>query len=411
MGAETAAYVRLLVPALVGWVAWAVARAPYQERPNRLLASFLLAIAVEFLLETVWLLFQPVRSVGAARWAQFLLGLVDPPLLLAYALTFPRPSPRWRPWAYAAACAAVAAVLATALAVGHDRDLNFSSRAWGAAHLAAVGGAYLAAFLHLLRRFLGEPRRFLARQLAFVAVGTGFVALSRTAAAFQPGGLQLAGSHLEMAGRGAVLVLAAYAALVVVAWRWGRAALRSPVPLMAALGGLLAAFLGTWAALAQASPAGFSLFYALRWVFFALLVGAGILRHQIFDVPAETWNGLSYLAAAVAGVLTSAALDHALGAGAPAAGAAPRLAALAAGVAVLATAYPLLKALGRRLRRGRPAAPRRILLELYEATLEYAIAPGPPRTGAERQLAETLRELFEVSAEEHERVLARLRGG
>lgn len=404
--AAAAAYFRLLVPALVGWVAWAVACAPYQERSNRLLASFLLVIAVEFLLESVWILFEPV---GAARWAQFLLGLVDPPLLLAYALTFPRPPPRWRTWAYAAACAAAAAPLAVALAAGHDAFLNYTSRGWAAAHLAAVDGAYLAAFLVLLRRFLGEPRRFLARQLAFVAVGAGFVALSRTAAAFLPGGLQLQGSRLEMVGDGAILVLAAYAALVLVAWLWGRTALRSPARLMAALGSLLGAFLATWAALAVASPDGFSLFFALRWVFFALVVGAGILRHQLFDVTAETWNGLSYLAAAVAGVLASALLGNALGAG-PSSGAARGLAALAAGVAVLATAYPLLKALVRRLRLGRPETPRRILLELYEATLEYAIADGPPRTGAERQLAETLRELFEVSAEEHERVLSRLQG-
>lgn len=407
MGAETAAYLRLLVPALVGWVAWAIARAPYQERPNRLLASFLLVIAVEFLLESVWILFEPVDGV---RWAQFLLGLADPPLLLAYALTFPRPSARWRPGAFVGACCAVAAAFAAALAAGHDGDLNFAARGWSAAHMLVVDAAYLAAFLVLLRRFLDEPRRFLARQLSFVALGAGFVALSRAGAAFLPGGPGVAGSNLAAVAQGALLVVAAYAVLVLLAWRWERAALRSPVPLMAALGGLLAGFLGTWAAFAAAAPASVTFFFALRWVFFALVVGAGILRHQLFDVPAETWNGLSYLAAAVAGVLTAATLHQALGAG-DAAGAAPRLAALAAGVAVLATVDPLLKAVGRRLRQGRPATPRRILLDLYEATLEYACVQGAPRTGAERQLAETLRELFEVSAEEHERILARIRAG
>jgi hypothetical protein len=401
MAAETAAYLRLLVPALVGWVAWAVARAPYQERPNRLLASFLLVIAVEFLLESVWLLFPPV---GSARWAQFLLGLADPPLLLAYALTFPRPPPRWRPWAYVAAWTAAAAVFTAALAAGNDADLNFTRPGWAAAHLVAVDGAYLAAFLVLLRHFLGEPRRFLARQLGFVALGAGFVGLSRTAAAFLPGGLQMPGTNLGLAARGALLVAAAYAILALVAWAWGRTARRSPAPLMATLGAVLAGFLGAWIALAAAAPGGFTFFFALRWVVFALIVGYGILRHQFFDFQAETGNTLAYLAAAVAAVAVSARVGQA----AAGAEAARHAAALAAGAATLALGSLLLRQLGRLRPAPSEVASRRRLLEIYEATLEYAIEPAT-WSGPQRRLVETLRDLFEVTPEEHERIVARLR--
>lgn len=407
MATEPGIYLRLLVPALVGWVAWVVYRAPYQERSNRTLAVFLVLIASGFILESAWLLFDSTPASLAFRWAQFILGLVDPPLLLAYSLTFPRPAPGWRPAVLVAVAAPIVAILALGLAIGHDSDLNFTDRGFAGASFAYTTAAYLLAFGLLLRNFMREARRFLSRQLFYLALGAGFVALSRTPAAFIHGGPATAPSLGAAMAYGALAVVGLLAATAALAWRWGRPTGRSPARFLLTLGLLLALFLGAWGGLLTLSPSAFTFFFGLRWVFFALIVGYGILRYQLFDFQAETWNTMSYLVAAAAGVLLALRIDAA--ADPPLGAVEARLLAVAAAMAAMAAAYLLLREVGRLLRRGRPpAAQRRILLDIYQATLEYATAPGPP-SSPEQQLAETLREVFEVSPEEHERIMARLR--
>jgi hypothetical protein len=153
-----------------------------------------------------------------------------------------------------------------------------------------------------------------------------------------------------------------------------------------------------WGTVLAVVPA-FGLLFALRWVFFAVLVGYGMLRYQLFDLQAEGWRMLAYAVAVTAGIVVAAATVEATGG---------RRAldpvALAAGLAAALAIYLGLA----RLARPRPfAGPRELLLDIYENTLGHAVDPRHLTPG-ERRMVETLRDLFDVLPEEQERILERL---
>ncbi len=184
--AEYSYHLRLVPAVLLGWVAWVARRAPHQERANRLLALFLAILAAGQLMSFASAGLGGDGRSEAARLFRRLerpLGYLDPPLLLVYALSFPRIRPALRSVALWTGYAAAALGLLT-VGPGSGANVGNTADALRVLDLAYVNGTYLLAFWVLLRAFAVEPGRYLARELAFVVVAVAFAGLSRSGAIF-----------------------------------------------------------------------------------------------------------------------------------------------------------------------------------------------------------------------------------
>lgn len=417
---DFAVYIRLIAPAFLIWLAWVVHRAPYQDRSHQVLAGFLALVAAGFTCEFLWYFLAPYHTGLSEffRGTQRVLGYIDPPILLLYAGLFARPR-RWANSFWLWTAYAIAGTLLFIMGLPHLKTEwilkpGYPAFAW--AEVVYVNGTYLAAFLIVLDGYAKEPRRHLSKQLYFLALGIGFVALSRSAAivlASMPG-YNTAAHWLyppipSLLAALAILVLG----LFVHAAAHGRAT--RPVRRLAGpLALLLVAFFTLWSLLGVVydlwdSRLGFGNYYGLRWIFFGILVAYGILRYQLFDFELRARQSIALLATLFAAptlaILVGLAAQ-ARGMEVPVA----RLWGLAAGAAA---ALPLFVVLDRIARFFVPpganaAQERSRRLEVYEATLEYALRKRE-WSPAEQRFANTLREVLQVSAEEHEQVMSRLR--
>lgn len=421
---ELSVFVRVVSPIVLSWLAWVVGRAPTQVHTNRLFATFLGLLAFGFGAEFLWDFLTPAApDLGRIlRGIQLLAGLLDPPVLLAYALAFPRVRRALRSrtvWILYGAAAAGLWLWGLSFLSPHRMLDNPEYILYGLLQIVYVNGTYLAAFVLLVHGYAREDRRYLSRQLAFVCVGVGFAALSRSAAVFLftvrawfLGPDQTWYNPTLPSLALSLLVLG----LVAVLFRGAATPDGKPVSgLLRLLALLLTAFfigwIGVWFLSFSLGVSGllFSYFYSLRWIFVALVVGYGILRFQLFDFELRTRQAVRILAS------MGTALLVAIGTGLwGRGGGSDLMEARWLGLAVAAvTAAPLYWAVGRALSFAWPepsgtdaVGARR--LEIYEATLEYALL-RPDWSEEERRFVETLREVFEISPTEHELVVARLR--
>lgn len=412
MGVESyLANLGLVAPTLLIAVAWVVARSPQADRANRLFATFLAIVSAGFALEyvaTVW---------GGARedavWAglhhlQDLSGYADPPILLAFALCFASPLRARSRHLLVGGYALVGTSLFFAAFITSGRP-EFRPPALAAAELLYVNGTYAAAFFLLLRSFVHEPRRMLAGELRFLAIGVGFTAVTRSLAIAFPLGLPMEAATGWAALLGGLVLLTAAittpprarsARVVLVPVLILSAAFFTLIPLLASLNPWIEATTGSpW----FHGPVAFVFGY--RWIVFALLVGYGVLRYQLLDLEVRALDAgalLIAVPAAVAGSLVAGASTSEWGyAGSHAVSALGHF-------LLLVPAFFLARSVFRRLfpDAGRSfEASRR--LDLYEAALEHAFRK-PEWSEEDRRFIDTLREVFEVTDEEHESILARL---
>jgi hypothetical protein len=388
-----------LVPAMfLAWLAWAVRRSPFKTAGNRILAAFLALVGLGFLLESLAdLAVFPPGAKGVLRAAVAAIGVVDPPLLLALGLAFPSPRPALRsPALWMAVAAAAGATVAARLLA--------PAAAAGWASTAYVDAAYLAAFALLLRPYAQERQRVRERQAFFVVLGVGFAALSRAGGIFF--------EHAPARDQPTAVLLsslAIYAALSALAYaglrRWGAPEPRARGLLLPLLG-LLVAFSSVYYVLASVADPLTSQWFALRWIVVGGVLGYGMLRHQLFDFELRTRQAVTFLASLAVGLLAGLAAADAVGGDGLAAA---QAAGLAVGVAGTALAYAAGRWGWRRLRPGDelPLAYRQRRVELYQAALESSLAGAQLRLG-EHLFAGTLRDVFAISQEEHEQVMARI---
>lgn len=417
-------FVRLLAPAVLIWLAWLIYRTPYQARSNRIPATFLSVVAAGFSLEFIWEMatVRPAESteltVYGLRSVQEFLGVLDPILLLAYAVIVAKPLGRPRQkWLWVAYGTAAVLILAWSLTFlpprSHERE-SYEAFAW--VQILYVNGTYLFAFVLLLHRYLTEDRRFFSRQLFFLALGVGFVALSRSLALFTGpfAPPDPASRWWTIPGRGFLMGLVILFLVLSVHRLVGRGDRRSPRRLASAMIGLLGIFFLLWSLSYYVSTRTeatrlASYVYGLRWVFFALVVAFGILRHQLFDLELRLRQTIALLAALLVAVPVGVAAGY-LASAAGASIAEGRLLGLAACLGFGVAAYVGAERTARLFlpRDADPAQSQRRKLEVYEATLEYALRK-PSWSPSERRFVETFRDVLGISPEDHERVLERLR--
>lgn len=404
-------------PVLLSFMAWIVWRGPYQERSNRALASFLTVLAAGFWLEVIW---DQTRSglpqIGApARALQDILGYLDPPLLLAFALVLTtRPSPRrdWVIWpAYV-----VAGVFLWATGAGQNL-LPESAFRW--AHVAYINGTYMVAFLLLLVSYVSERRTFVARQLRYLVLGVGLAAFSRMAALYQYGG-PLAGRVDTVPGLvGLSLATAVAMLLLVCVIAASMVRNRQPVPgrqvrTMGLLVGLVTSFFSIWFILvtvtSETNLTGFGgQFYAFRWIAFAGIVAYGLLRYQLFDFDVRARQVAALFGVTATTVVVAMILSWGLNEGGWSLVGA-RIGGLILAMAVGLPVFLVVDRVGRSMEPeglGQELEARR-RLEIYQATLEFALEK-PAWSADERRFVDTLREVFEVTPEEHAALMEKLR--
>lgn len=392
--------VRLVPATFLFWLAWAVQRSPYKTAGNRFLEGFLALVGLGFFLESLadFAVYLSPDLSGFLRVAAAATGIVDPPLLLAFALAFPSGRPALRSMAVWISVAAAAGATAVALLVA-------PGGAGGWALTVYVDAVYLAAFALLLHAYAQERLRSRERQVFFVVLGVGFAALSRLGGIFF--------EHAPTSDQPTVVLLSSlaiylgFAALFFVGLvRWGVPAPRARSLLLPLLG-LLVAFSIMYYLLAVFANPVSSQWFALRWIVVGGILGYGILRHQIFDFELRTRQAVTFLVSLAVGLL--AALAAAEAAGASGSLSAAHAAGLATLVAVTALAYAAVTWGWRRLRPGDelPSAYRQRRVELYQAALESSLAGAQLNLG-EHLFAGTLREVFAISQEEHEEVMERI---
>lgn len=409
---------RLVTPIVLAWIGWVVARAPFQPRANRILALFLFTLAAEFALSYLWLFFKVPGEFSPLRRAEVVVGYLDPPLMLAYALAFPRRRPALRSLPLWGGYGLAGSYLAYhRLAVEADANLAFDDAWLKAADLFYVNGTYLVGFWILLAGLALDERRFMIQQLRYLCVGFGFVTLSRSAAPFFDGLLPFPAAPNPLGEvLGGSLLAAALLAILYVVFRVlfpaGRGRLDG---VLRALGLLLAVFFAlgvslSWFQTHPSSPFGFyAEFYHLRWIFFVMIVGYGVLQHQIFDLDLRVRQAALVLVSAAVGVALSA-FAHLEAANRGLSRMESRYASQFVGLGVAALLYALARLAIRWMAPARavPEEDKGRRLEMYEATLEYAIGRREWNE-EERRFVETLGEVFGITAEEHEAIVARLR--
>ena len=385
-------------------LAWAVARSPYQSMANRLLVTLFSLLGLGFLLELLVDLTMPL-SAQLAHLLQALvltIGVVDPPVLLAFSLAFPDPRPALRsPTLWAASGAVALLVLYLALTAGR-------AGAW--AMTVYVDAMYLTSFGLLLRAYVRERHRFRERQLFFVVLGVGFAAVSRSAAVLfshpvrTPLGPALT---FLLTGLGITLLLTG------LFYAWARR-LPAPARTRVLFRWLLAALLGFLAVhslVLSLNELGLRVsgqYFGLRWVVVGGILGYGILRYQLFDFELRARQAVIFLASLFVGSLTAFATALLVGDGSMGL-TATRAVGLGVGVGATLLCYTLLTRLWRLAWPGTelPVRFRRRRIELYEAALEYALADTRWTLG-DHLFAVTLREVFQITPEEHEQVVRRL---
>lgn len=406
-------HLSLLPVVFLGWLAAVVARLPQQRKANRLFAAFLLTVALGFAMEFLWGLFLhmdgPMRETF--RTVQDVLGILDPPLLLAYAVAVSR---RRSPGAgYWCAYGLVGGTLFFASRFGPGGDWQ------PIASLGYVNGTYLAAFAVLLAASAVETRRYMSRQLRFLAIGVGFIGLSRSGAIFYAGPSALAlSSGFEIIGAASLVSLA----VLLLAWVIGSALKRSAAHkiggLVLRLGVLMAVFFLCWLGLIGVDTALGSTdtlgtfavgFYGYRWVVFAGVVGYGILRYQSFNLESALTQAGAFSISVPIGIVAAMVTGSSLSPDRPTA------VAQASALVVFAATTIVVGLLARWFsstlvaREAFEAGYRRRRLQVYEATLEYALEK-PEWSEEERRLVESLKEVFEISPEEHRQIAERVRG-
>lgn len=405
-------HLSLLPVVFLGWLAVVVARLPQQRKANRLFAVFLLTVALGFTLEFFWGLFLYVEGEQRLvfRTAQDVLGIVDPPLLLAYAVTvFSRRLPKLPFWIAATAIGTILFFFTRYAPPGDWQPI---------ASLVYVNGTYLVAFVVLLLAFARESRRYLSRQLRFLAIGAGFIGLSRSGAIFYtgPSALALSRGH-EIIGAATLFSLAVLLGVWSACSAYRRPATRKIGGLILQLTALMLGFYLCWLgligidqALGSTQPLGiFAVgFYGYRWVVFAAVVGYGILRYQSFNLESALTQAGAFAVSVPIGVVAAMATGASIAER-------PEPGAQATALAVFAATTLVVGLLARWFsstlvaREAFEAGYRRRRLQVYEATLEYALEK-PEWSEEERRLVESLREVFEISPEEHRQVAARIRG-
>jgi hypothetical protein len=419
-------FLRVIPAVLLLWLFVVVMRAPLQEQANRLFGLFLLVLATGFLLEFYWMVvsYRPgidgvpavwVSLASGGRTVQSFLGVVDPPLLLAATLAY------LGRWSILRKPGLWVAYGLTGLAFWWERSVfAFFGGDWvNLTHILYVNGTYLVSFLFLLRGCVSDHRRFVSRQLSFLAVAVGFAAFSRTGAFF----LWDAPEALRM-GTGLwtppVSMLVALGLVMVVylgvSWRGG-AKWRSRGGMFGVIGALLVAFHGFWWMIwLLGAGAGwgmglFTAFFSLRWIVVAGVMGYGSMRYQLFDFDFRVREAAAVMSATLVAVgvgMVAGALLHQGGQGGLGVFQA-RMTGIAVGVVVFYPAWVWTSALVRWFWPASDSVVRwkKRRLEIYEATLEYALGK-PDWSAAERRFVETLRHVFEVTPEEHDRVIMRL---
>ncbi len=422
--ADATPIIKVAAAAFLLWLTTVMLRAPAKPRPNRILAAFLAVLALGFLLEyfvaVLWGIAPRMRN--GIFLARSLVGLVDPPLLLAFALSLGAAPRRRRATMAWIASATTALGLAAILAlyppgVNASGELEFPTPAL-LAEFAFVSVHYLLAYGLALDTYLGERRRFASDQLRFLSLAVGFAALSRLAAvywAFGSGTSLLHPAHLVAVG-GFPLAALALAGVHVGFRTSHRPAARRLADHTRGLAILLAVFFGSLVAVSGIELATdlrgvfTSQFFPSRWVVVALLMGLGILRHQLFDFELQARKAAALLAAVAAGIAVAFASTEAgpaLGLGLPGS----KLLGLAGAVAAAGPVYLIAV---RWAQWWGPASPsysaadqRRA--EVYEALLEDA---PEPRAWSESDalLFEALREVLEITPEQHQRAVASVQG-
>jgi hypothetical protein len=402
-----ALFVRLLPSVFLFWLAWAISRSPYKSTSNRLLSRFFLVVGAGFFLEFLAALLQPVSPglAGAMSNLDAVAGVADPILLLLFSLTFPQLHPLrqsrllWSSWTCAAALTLILSWTSPSQVAGLAQ--------WES--VAYVNGTYLLCFGVLLQSYLREQYRFRQRQLFFVVLGVGFVGLSRSTALFAnlllfynlPLGLVAAGLGASL------LILAIFlVACHILAPLTARRADVAFVWLLA----LLVGFSSAYFLVVQVDSAMVfrhtldDQYFGLRWIVVGGILGYGMLRHQLFDFELRTRQAILFLVSMPIGLLAAFATALAVNPGTSITVA--RSAGLLVGIASTGAAYTSIGWVWGRLdpESEFPARERRI--ELYEATLEYALADAPWNLG-ERLFADTMREILGITAEEHERIVKR----
>lgn len=415
-------FIRVVPPVLLLWLAWIVHRTPFQELANRLFASFLFVISLGYLLEFAWFTSNggPIIVREVTREVQGLLGVLDPPLLLAASLAYlGRRSLLRNPWPWTVYLLAAAFLWweTRAYHVGNTvipLDVALTLKA------LYVNGTYLLGFILLVKGAVEETHYYKRRQLGFLAVAVGFAALSRSGVLFVPGGP----SVMLLGSPGTIFAsLAVASVLYLIIWGTFRITLPRQrdgfETLFVVLGALVLAFHVLWLlsfatdkAIGEAVTTLHHTHYPMRWVVFAAIMGYGSLRFQLFDFDLRLRQALALGAAtfsAVAVAMTSATLLW----DGPAGGTSLLEARLAGIMAGILTIVPLWWMIMHGTRRLLPVADAVVAwqkrrLEVYEATIEHTV-DKPSWDPAERRFVETLREVFEVTSEEHEQVVARLR--
>jgi len=407
-----ALFVRLLPCVFLLWLAWVVGRSAFPQGSSRWLGAFFTVVALGFFLQFLYRLFEPLGGAAQGLVAfENVLGAIDPPILLAFSLAVLQS--RWlrAPWVWIAYL--VAGPASFFLSYAGAADAYPALKFWGP--IAYVNVTYLVSFGLLLRAYLREPYKFRARQLFFVVVAVGFAAFSRSGALFFGG--------LRSADPGRAFVLPSFLVeigLLVAFWATTRflvpTAVRRSNAVYAWLFALLAAFaVAYYLVVLWDDLLGFHAslrvqYFGLRWLVVGGILGYGVVRHQLFDFGLRTRQAAAFLSAVAVGLAAAfIAATRAQAGGTPITGA--RAIGFAAGFAASLLTYHLVAWLWRRSRRGAdlPASYRHRRLELYEAALEFSLAHRD-WTLAERLFADTLRDVFEITPEEHERVLKSLQG-
>jgi hypothetical protein len=407
---QYALFARLLPAVFVFWLAWAVSRNTYRSLGNRALRAFFLVVGVGFSMEFLAWFLQPVSSglAGTASVLAAVSGVVDPLLLLLFSLAFPIPHPQLRSKVLWTACASCAGIVLLLLLVAPPPP---GLPSWVSA--VYVNGTYLASFSILLRAYLRERYRFRGRQLFFVTIGVGFAGLSRSAAFFTDLPMHVfpaPTTDVLVLGLAASLLLTAILALACRALV-GPAARRAN-PVFGWLVACLVGFSAIYFLIHELDAAlGFNYtldaqYFGFRWIGVGGILGYGILRYQLFDFELRTRQAVLVLGAIMVGLLTAFATALAITDSVSLTSA--RATGLVAGAVCSLVVYAILGWLWRRAPQGVELPRFRTRrIEIYEAALEYALAGAEWKLG-EHLFADTLREVFDITQEEHRLIVERL---
>jgi hypothetical protein len=406
-----------------------VLRAAPRKAANQHFAFFMLLVGGNFIAEFVAIGYHAAAASGADGGLErlffrvaFQLFLLDPFLLLYFALLYPRRSPLLD----RAPIVALLATPALALTTVHvalpgvfwaDTATAGITANQALAHFAAnlhLAVYYLAALALLTRALVREESALLRNQLSLMVAGFGIAVLPRLGLAFNqlPLNLDSWGVLAYRAG----IPLAVFGLLGLFSLRASAPEARPQVRrTFGLIGALLLVVFAMFLlnVLDSGSRPGnedrtlddvtTQLVYALRWIFFGVLVGYALLKYQVLDMPTRLQQAARWGAAAMG--LAGAALVAWMVASWL--GGALRSEHLLALAALAVTAPPAarwsVRLLERRLGQGGgDTALRRV--EVYRASLESALRDGALPEPAASDLRD-LRRSLGLTEQQHEVLL------